>query len=204
MSVDLKLLRDALGASMGSVITPELAAAIICASVDRADRALDPQGFPPRAHGDLVFQAESFRDVLPELEPLHVAHFAETERHLDGVELRPDYAYMAERERRGLMIQFTARTAAGDLVGNLRMYLGTSLHTGNRFAEEDTFYLSPVARRGMNAIAFLRYAEEMLTQHAGVVELRANTKTVNDANQLLSRRGFRHVANQYIKLFREG
>lgn len=201
MVLDMMLLRDALGAQMGSVITPEVAASIICAAVDRADRALDPQGFPPRAHAGLVFQAESFRDALPELVPLHEAHYLETEQHLAGVALAPDYDYMAERERRGQLLQFTARDAAGALVGNLRMYLGTSLHTGRRFAEEDTFYLAPPARQGMNALAFLRYAEDMLVQQVGVQELRANTKTINSAGALLTRRGFRHVANQFIKTF---
>lgn len=197
----MTLLRDALGAQMGCTLTPEVAAAIICAAVDRADRALQPQSFPPRAHGGLVFQAESFRDVLPELIPLHEAHYLETEQHLAGVALAPNYDYMAERERRGQLVQFTARDAAGALVGNLRMYTGTSLHTGRRFAEEDTFYLSPVARRGMNALAFLRYAEDMLVAHVGVDELRANTKTVNETHRLLARRGFKHVANQFIKTF---
>jgi hypothetical protein len=200
LQLTLEKLREAMKGKMGSTLTPELAAEIICAAIDRTDRALDPQSFPPRAAGDLVFQAESFRDVLPELIPLHEAHYLETEQHLAGVKLAPDYDYMAERERRGHLVQFTARDATGQLVGNLRMYLGTSLHTGRTFAEEDTFYLSPAARRGINAIAFLRYAEDMLARYAGVAELRANTKTVNSAGVLLARRGFKHVANQFIKL----
>jgi hypothetical protein len=201
MQITLDLLKKALGDKLGCVLTPELAAEITCAAVDRENRALDPQAFPPRAFGRLVFQAESFRDVLAELEPLHAAHFAETERHLDGVRLDPDYGYMAERERTGTLVQFTARSDAGQLVGNLRMYVGTSLHTKHRFAEEDTFYLDPAYRQGHAALALLRYAEDMLVQVVGVVEIRANSKVVNRAHRLMDRRGFRHVANQYIKIF---
>jgi hypothetical protein len=203
MRITLDGLKAALGDKLGCVLTPELAAAIACAAIDRANRALDPQGFAPRAHEGLVFQVESFRDILPELEPLHAAHFIETEQHLAGVKLAPDYAYMAERERIGQLVQFTARDGGGTLVGNLRMYLTHSLHTGRRVAEEDTFYLLPNYRKGHAALAFLRYAEDMLREVAQVDELRASTKTVNRAGTLLERRGFAHVANQYIKTLKE-
>lgn len=200
MQITMERLRDALGAQLGSVLTPELAAAIVCASVDREDRAIDPTSFAPETRGSLTFAAESLRDILPELEPLHAAHFAETERHLAGFTLAPDYGYMAERERMGQLVQFTARDAGGELVGNLRMYVYPSLHTGTLFAEEDTFYLSPFARRGRNAVNFLRYVEAMLRDVVRVREIRANTKTVNGTDRLLAHMGYTHVANQFIKI----
>lgn len=195
MTITLDRLKTALAGQLGSVLTPETAAAIVCAAVDRDERALDPQGFAPRAYGQLVFQVESFREILPELEPLHAAHFGETEQHLAGVALAPDYGYMAERERIGQLLQFTARDAAGRLVGNLRMYLYRSLHTGQSCAREDTFYLDPAARRGSTALAFVRYAKDMLAQ-AGVRELYASAKVVNAAAKVLQRCGFRHIANE--------
>lgn len=204
MQITLEKLRAALAGKLGCVLTPELAAEITMGAIDQENRAFDPQAFQPRAFGRLVFQAESFREILPELEVLHAAHFAETERHLQGFKLQPNYSYMAERERQGGLVQFTARDDAGQLVGNLRMYVGTSLHTGNRFAEEDTFYLQPAHRRGHAALALLRYAEEMLVGVVGVREIRANSKVVNRAHRLMDRRGFEHVANQYIKIFQEG
>lgn len=201
MVLTIERLKEALGNKLGCTLTPEIAAEITLAAFDCENRAFDPQAFPPRAYCDLVFQVESFRDILPELEPLHAAHYAETEQHLAGVPMAPDYDYMAERERTGHLIQFTARDAAGQLVGNLRMYLYKSLHTGEWCAREDTFYVAPGQRRGLAALAFLRYAEEMLVERASVREIHADTKTVNHANLLLSRRGFRHVANQYVKTF---
>lgn len=202
MQITMERLRDALGVQLGSVLTPEVAAAIICASVDREDRAIAPARFAPRTCGSLTFAAESLRDILDELKPLHAAHFAETERHLAGFTLAPNYDYMAERERTGNLVQFTARDADGNLVGNLRMYVYTSLHTGTLFANEDTFYLSPCARRGRNAVNFLRYVEDMLTDVVGVQEIRANTKTVNGTDRLLAHMGYRHVANEFIKITR--
>jgi hypothetical protein len=203
MQMTLECLREALAGKLGCVLTPEIAAEIEHRAHDRADRALSPGLFLPRPYRNLTFRVESFRAILPELEALHAAHFAETETHLPGSAMNPDYGYMGERERRGELVQFTARDEAWNLVGNLRMYLSSSLHTGNRFASEDTFYLSPVARKGFCAMAFLQYAEEMLAMVAGVKEFRASTKTVNTAGKLLDRRGYNHVANQYIKIVKE-
>jgi hypothetical protein len=202
MQITMDGLRGALHAQLGSVLTPETVAAILCAAVDRADRAIDPTIFRPEQRGELTFAVESFRDVLPELEPLHAAHFAETERHLAGFSLAADYDYMAERERMGGLLQFTARDAGGALVGNLRMYVNRSLHTGNLFAEEDTFYLLPRARRGRNAINFVRYAEAMLVHIVGVDEIRADTKTANGADKLFRYMGYTHVASKFIKIIK--
>lgn len=202
MLITVNGMRDALAAQLGSVLTPELAAAILCASIDRKDHAIDPQRFAPERRGTITFAVESFRDVLPELEALHAAHFAETEKHLAGFKLAPDYDFMAERERMGALLQFTARDQDGLLVGNLRMYINRSMHTGELVAQEDTFYLSPPARRGRNAINFLRYVETMLREVVGVAEIRANTKVVNGTHKLLAFMGYRHVANEFIKIIR--
>lgn len=198
MLITLERLREALGDKLGCTLTPELAAEITLRAIDNENRSYDPQSFPPRAFGALVFQVESFRDVLRELEPLHAAHYAETEKHLTGIPMAPNYDYMAERERVGALLQFTARDGDGRMVGNLRVYLGNSLHTGCRFAQEDTIYMLPEARRAGTADAFMDYAEGILAS-IGVTEARADTKLVNHAGRWLGRRGYRHVANKYIK-----
>lgn len=203
MHITLECLRNALGERLGAVLTPELAAQIEFMAFDRADRAIAPDKFAQKAYRGCTFQVESFRAILPELQILHELHFAETEKHLQGFALKPNYDYMAERERAGGLVQFTARSD-GQLIGNLRMYVGKSLHTGNLFAEEDTFFLLPEYRKGFTALSFLRYAEESLVQIVGVREIRANSKVVNNAHRLMDYRGYQHVANQYIKTFKEG
>lgn len=198
MQMTLECLREALAGKLGCVLTPEIAAEIEHRAFDRADRAIAPALFTPRPYRNLTFRVESFRDILLELEVLHAAHFAETEGHLD-VPMQPDYAYRAERERMGELLQFTARDDAGKLVGNLRLYLKHSLNTGTPFAEEDTFYLSPEVRKGFTAKLFLRYAEDSLYWLFDIREFRATTKTANTAGKLLDYSGYQHVANQYVK-----
>lgn len=201
MSITTEALRNAIAPYLGSVLTPEIAATIEMQSHDRVDRSHDPAKFPVEGYRDITFRVESFRQILPELEVLHELHFAETERHLAGFVLNPNTDYAAERERNGTMVQFTARDAAGALVGNLRMYLARSTHTGNLISEEDTFYLLPTARKGFTALVFLRYMERCLTEILGVREIRTNTKVVNNAHRMMDYRGYQHVANQYIKIF---
>lgn len=199
MTITTDSLRKAMAPYLGSVLTPEIAAAIELAAHDGEERAHDPAKFGRVAYHDITFQAESFRAILDELHPLHEAHFAETEKHLQGQALRPNYAYMAERERIGSLIQFTARRQ-GQLVGNCRMYLHTSLHTGVQVAEEDTLFLLPACRRGFAALRFLRFVEASLIG-IGVREIRANSKVVNQAHRLMDYMGYTHFANQYVKIF---
>lgn len=197
--------RQALAPHLGHTLTPELCAALEHAAFFTPDESLDPGQFVPQEWDGLVFAAESFRAILAELHPLHEAHFAETERARDGQALMPDYDYIGAVERGGRLVQFTARMG-GRLVGNLRMYLFTDLHTGTPGANEDALYLDPVARHGFNASRFLAYAEGCLAQ-IGVIDVWADTKilhdeagnVIRDVGVLLKRQGYTHVANKFHK-----
>jgi hypothetical protein len=203
MTITLESLRSAIGSHLGKELTPEVAVAIEMAATDTADKSFGPEQFVPQSYRGITFQVESFRKIIDELHALHEAHFAETEKHLEGFALKPDYPYLFERERMGTMIQFTARDGA-KLAGNLRMYISRSTHTGTLVAEEDTFFLLPEYRKGFAALAFLRWVEQCLVDVIGVREIRANSKVVNKAHRLMDYRGYRHVANQYVKTFQEG
>lgn len=202
MTITTESLRKAIAAHLGKELTPEVAMTIELSAHDGEDRARDPQCFGTSDYHGMTFQVESFRQILPELHELHELHFAETEKHLHGAALKPNYPYACERERQGTLLQFTVR-AAGKLVGNLRMYLSHSTHTGLLVAEEDTFYILPGYRKGFLALAFLRWVEERLVSVVGVREIRANSKILNNAHRLMEYRGYTHFANQYVKIFKE-
>jgi hypothetical protein len=119
--------------------------------------------------------------------------------------LKPDYGYMAAKERRGELLQFTARIN-GALVGNLRVYLFDDLHTGTRGANEDTLYLAKRARIGFTASRFIDYAERCLAE-VGVEDVWIDTKilhdeqgkVIRDVGVLMKRQGYDHVANKFHK-----
>lgn len=194
-------LRMALASCLGQTLTPEVAAMIEHSSFDREDRSHDPAKFGEKTSGGLVFRAERFRDIVDELHPLHEQHFAETEIHRLGFGLKPDYDYMVDMERQGRMVQFTARDN-GKLIGNIRMYVQESLHTGNQYASEDTFYLLPEYRKGWTALRFWRFMEDSV-RSIGVQEIRTDSKVINKVHKLNEYCGYKHVANKYVKVFTE-
>lgn len=196
-------LRVALASHLGQTLTPEVAAAIELAAFDTEDRSHKPEKFGQRHYKGLTFQAEKMGDILDELHELHELHFAETEIHRLGFGLKPNYDYMMEMERRGNMIQFTSRdTESNRLVGNIRMYVQESLHTGTLYANEDTLFIRPEYRQGFHAVRFMQYVEECL-RAIGVREVRTDSKTLNKAHRLVEYLGYKHVANKYTKVFTE-
>lgn len=196
-------LRKSLGAHLGKVLTPEVAVAIELGAFDDEDRSHDPSKFGEKTTNGLVLKVERFRDIVDELHVLHEQHFSETEIHRLGFGLNPNYDYLIDLEKRGQLIQFTARDRETNrLVGNIRMYINTSLHTGTQYATEDTFYLLPEYRKGWTALRFWRFMEESV-RAIGVRELRTDSKVINKVHKLNEYCGYKHVANKYVKVFTE-
>lgn len=201
--LQLQHLRTALVAFLGQELTPEVAAQIEMAARYVEDKSHDPDKFGRKEYKGLVFQAERFKDIIEEIHPLHEQHFQETEKHRLGFGLNMDYDRLAAYERDGSLIQFTARDATtGRLVGNIRMYVQTSLHTGTLYASEDTYYVLPEYRKGFAALRFWQYMEDCMLA-IGVREIRTDSKVVNKVHKLNEYCGYKHVANKYVKVFTE-
>lgn len=209
MRPSLDSFRRVLAAHLGRELTPEAAAEIERAAGLQPDAPIDIWRFEPARHDRYVICLERFTDAIGELHALHVAHWRETEAHRHGLPLNPDYDGMAEHERAGRLLQFTVRRD-GALVGNLRLYVGVSAHSGTPFAvfptrtndpasEEDTLYLAPEHRGGFLAMHLLRYAERVLVA-LGMREIRADSKLINRADVLMRRMGYRPFALKFVKV----
>lgn len=194
----------------GKVITKELAVEMVWDLMP--DHAYSPDQFGEEIYHDYVFRSEWFSLALPELKILHQAHFAETEKFRAGISLSPDYEGMIERERTGGLIQFTARSSTGELVGSIVMHLYISAHTGTLAAKEDSYFVFASYRTGFTAIRFWQFMERCL-QSIGVKEITTDSKIVrnlDDANKpvkdvgrLNEYLGYRHVANVFHKLLKD-
>lgn len=195
------VLAVALARQIGQKLTVEVAREIardVTQMIRRQEnRPIDLRQFDPRQCGSMTMAVEYFEDILDELDVLHRLHFAETEKHRLQLPFDPDIEAAISDERRGAMLQFTAR-CNGELAGQVRMYLRVSRHTGTKFASEDTLYLRPEYRKGRNAIRLLEYVEDCLRQ-IGVYELRASTKMVNRTDKLLEFMGWKPVAMELVK-----
>lgn len=194
-------IRQVLSANLGKSLTPELACEIELAALKQPGEAIDPASLGATHHRGYEIRAERLAEILTELHPLHVAHWGETEKHRHGLPLNPDYLAMTAMEQSGRLIQFTVRHG-GALVGNLRMYLGVSLHSQTRYASEDTLFLLPEHRGGFLVMALIRFAEGAL-RSIGISEIRVTSKLVNNADVLMRRMKYQPVALEFVKFFHE-
>lgn len=160
---------------------------------------LDFSLVPPVTAGSYTLQPERMADTLAELRPMHQAHWEETEEYRHGLVFAPDYETGLAAEASGEYLLLTARTKTGELAGNYTFWLTKSRHTGTLVASEDAMYIAPRHRRGRLFKRFADYGEQAVAAF-GAMELRLSTKTTNDVGQMLPRMGYRHVANQYVKL----
>lgn len=188
---------------LGQTLTPEVAQRLLDA-FPAEGAPIDLAQFEPLRCGRLVFQAERGARILDELEVLHAAHWSETEGYRGGLDMKPDVAACLLDEQQGRLIQLTARDAeTGRLVGNFRMYLGTSRHTSLLMATEDTLYLLPEYRAGRNALRFIQYMEYAVAM-LGVVEVQLDDKVGNPAvGKLLDFLGYPVIANRRHKILRK-
>lgn len=196
--MSLDTFRAALASKLGQVVTPELCAWLEAHAFDRYRQPVEPKCFSPATYLGLTFQVERIADIEDEIHPLHQAHWEETEKHRNGRQMLPDYEAFKADEQAGRLIQFTARTAAGALVGNIRMYVYTSRHDQTLESREDTFFLLPAHRQGFTAIRFWQYMESCM-HRIGVLDIYTDSKVVNQVGRLNEYLGYRHVGNLYHK-----
>lgn len=145
---------------------------------------------------NLTFGVERLAHMYPEAEELWGLHWQETEGYRDEQGYRPDKSGFLTMEGAGNFVEFTARSSDGRLVGHLGYILHVSRHTSRLNAVEDYFYLRPEARKGLNAVRFLRFAVEVL-KRAGCCQVGMSSKLTNNIGPLLKRVGFKHVADFY-------
>ena len=192
-----KMLSYALAQRVGQTVTVEMAREMLRELFP--DKSPTPATFGEQQYKEYTFRVELFRDIVDELHPLHQAHYAETEVFRAGIPLEPNYENAIERERSGGLLQITARTGAGELVGHIRGYLTLSLHTCTLIASEDAFFIVPAHRRGFMAARLLQFYEKCVVA-AGAREIYLDAKLVNRADVLAKYLKYQPVATKFAKV----
>lgn len=191
----------ALAKHADQVLTQDVARAILDDIFP--DLSYAPEQFGRMDYAKYSIQAERFADVLPELERLHAEQWAETERARINVALDPDYKHMAESERSGQLIQFTARdSVTWELVANMRIYLFHDLHAKQFCCREDTFFVFPKHRGSFLAVRLWQFVEKAAVS-LGVREVRFSSKLVNKADRMARYLKYTPVGTEFIKVFNE-
>ena len=75
------------------------------------------------------------------------------------------------------------------------------MHSQVLIATEDTWFLLPDYRKGMNAVRFYKYVQDDLFKR-GAQEVIMTAKLTNAAGRILEFLGFEEVAKQYSKQLR--
>lgn len=182
---------------VGKPITSELAVEMLRELFP--DKTPDPLLFGCIDHNGYIIQCELFRDILDELAPLHVAHYAETEAYRAGIPLKGDNQNIMERERAGGLIQVTARAPDGRLAGHIRGYLTTSAHTCTLIAVEDALFLAKEHRGGFMAAKMVRFYESCMWQ-LGAQEIYLDVKLINRADSLARYLKYTPIATRFVKV----
>lgn len=184
----------ALAKHAGQPLTPAVAVQILDDLYP--DRTIDPAQFAPLHHQGYVIAVESFRAIVEELKPLHVAHWAETETYRHCEPLNPNYEQAGERERAGRALQFTVRKD-GELVGHLQMYLVESEHTQTALSQENTLFIRKDHRGGFLVMKLIRYVVDVLVRVRGEHLIEVDSKLANRADVLMRRAGFEPFALRF-------
>ncbi|GHC72603.1 hypothetical protein GCM10007320_08590 [Pseudorhodoferax aquiterrae] len=183
----------ALAKHKGQLLTTEVAKEILRDL--NSDHSVDPARFEPRRCGEYRLQCERLRDALADLAEQRGTYLAER------FPLRvhsTDWLHLLDLAQSGALVIFTARDAAGALVGSMWLNLGRNADTGAMRLTDDLMYIDPAQRSGMLAARLWRYAEECtfaLGVREGVVHLRME----NGADRLARFAGYQPDALRFIK-----
>lgn len=193
------LLSVALARALGQVLTLELAQSIAQEADASADRSIPVTAFGSKIWRGYTLRAEQVAGNEVDLAPLHEAYHLET--RAAPLDLAFDYARLRDAERAGTVAMFTARTAAGELVGVMRVRVGFTLETQHMTACDDMFFVRP-AHRGWLAIQLWKFAEEAMFGY-GVREVTFDSLTINGAERMARFLGYQQVAIKFHKVAQE-
>lgn len=196
------MLHDILWRNQGQVLTPELILGILQGNEYTPEKFLPLDILKPLSLNGKVCSVERFFSALPELRELHQTHYEETEAHRSGIPLNPDYEGYCQRDRDGTLLQFTVRQE-GVLVGQCLMLLYVSTQNQVLKASEDALYLKPEAR---GELRFFRQWVDWMEKYVrkiGVRSVTLTSKSINSADKLMMRCGYKPVATQLTKVFED-
>lgn len=149
----------------------------------------------------VVFQAENFRNIQPELPPLLQAHWEEVALDHDAVPLDPDWQrYYALQDSNSLSCVTARNGEGGPLVGyHIAIVAGHLHYASTKHGITDVYYLKPEYRKGFTGIRLFKAVDEEM-KRLGVVKRITGTKVHLDMGPVLKRLGYRETEHVYTKV----
>lgn len=134
----------------------------------------------------LTCHLENFTEILPELKPLLPLHYTELALNQDKVPLSPQYDVYLERDRQGMVLFVTLRSA-GELVGYFIGFVAPGLHYSTCLTLiGDIFYIHPDHRGGGGGWMLFMFVERQ-AKLRGVQRLFVGSKMHKDISFLFEK-----------------
>ena len=191
---------------VGEVLTPQRGAALARQIMDMLlSDPLDLNSLDRWTVGSYTLQPERLAQVWQELEPMHTAHYQETEDYRRGIPFAPDYPRAIHEEAEGRYVLLTARRD-GELVANYGLCFGVSRHTQTGVVEvgpgvhEDSVFIAPAHRNSGRLFWRLVEYAEYVSRHFGARELVLTAKVGTPVAGFLPRLGYAKTAEQFVKI----
>ncbi len=148
----------------------------------------------------LTFQTETFANVFPHVQNLAKAHWDEVEQSLHGKQhYTIDEQTYKNLENLNILHISIAKDEQNKLCGYAAFFISSFHHkTDEIVASLDAFYLTPSARKGLNALKLLRSAEQALSAR-GVHVIQFTSPASQPCDALYRRMGAKQVETIYHK-----
>lgn len=175
-----EILSVALARQIGKVLTPELAMEIVREACSAPDQSIDPTRFVPEQRGDYTFQCERLAEAEEDLITQRTRYLHEVS---DGAPIRTNWRRLREMQHRAELVIFTARGAAGEMVGSVWLYFGMNVDTARLSVTDDLLYVDPAHRGALVGLHLVQYAERCVFA-LGVREATFHFRLENGADRM--------------------
>lgn len=151
---------------------------------------------------NIIYQVESFSDILEELKPFLQLHWEEVALYQDKIPLDPDYDKYIELNEAGIARVVTARDS-DKLIGYFISIIQPHMHyQKDVYAVNDILYLDEAYRGSDTAVGMFMFAEEDL-KALGVSVLIISMKVAKPFDSLCESLGHTCVERTYSKYIKE-
>lgn len=149
----------------------------------------------------ITYQIEKWNSVQPEIEPYAVAHFLETESHLEEIPMDMDWEKLKGLDDLGMLHTVTVRDN-GKLVGYFVSLISTHFHYKSTLhAMVYLYYLRPENRGNYVGIKMFQFAEEKLKE-IGIQKILSGTKVHLNFSSLFERLGYKNTELIFEKILK--
>lgn len=147
----------------------------------------------------IEYKLEKAVDIVDEIKPLLHKQFQETEQHITGLELNPDYDRYVQLCNLGFLKCITCRIN-GELIGYAIFFIQPHIHHKTCLtALEDLYYIAPDHRAGRVAYKLFVESEKLLKAN-NVKRIIMSCKTYLDQTRLFEHLGFTLYEKHFTKM----